>query len=45
MQFSKKGLETLASLPGLFIKQKMELLEIVTNIETPNVYKVYAGDI
>ena len=32
------------ALPGLFIKQKIELLEIMTGFETENKYNVYALD-
>lgn len=28
----------------MFIKQKLEVLEVVTGCETPNLYKVYAAD-
>jgi hypothetical protein len=40
----KSGLEKLRDLDKIFIKQKFELLEMLTGCETENRYKVYAAD-
>jgi hypothetical protein len=44
IQTKKTFLDILDSLPGIYIKQKFEIFEALTGCETPNVYKVYAGD-
>jgi len=38
------GLQKLAMLPSIFVKQKFEMLEMLTGCETENRYKVYATD-
>lgn len=35
------GLDKLMSVPGVYIKQKLELLEVLTGCETENKYVVY----
>jgi len=40
----KSGFEKLM-VPGIFVKQKFELLEVVTGFETENKYTVYAWDV
>jgi len=34
------GMDILAAVPGVYIKQKVEMMEVVTNIETENKYKI-----
>jgi len=38
------GLQKLGMLPSIFVKQKFEMLEMLTGCETENRYKVYAAD-
>jgi len=40
----KTGFQKLEELPGVFIKQKLEMLEIVSGCETENKYHVFAMD-
>jgi len=40
----RSGLEKMKDLDRIFIKQKFELLEMLTGCETENRYKVYAAD-
>ncbi len=45
MPIAKKGgLEKLRELSRIFVKQKFEMLEMLTGCETENRYKVYAAD-
>ena len=44
IQTTPKGIQILAGLRSVFIKQKIELLEVITGCETENSYKVYPGD-
>lgn len=45
MPIAKRGgLEKLRDLPRIFVKQKFEMLEMLTGCETENRYKVYAAD-
>lgn len=44
MYLPKSGFEKLM-VPGLFVKQKLEWLEILTGCETENEYTVYATDV
>jgi hypothetical protein len=45
MPMNKRGgLEKLRDLERIFVKQKFEMLEMLTGCETENRYKVYAAD-
>ncbi|EAR83257.3 scramblase family protein (macronuclear) [Tetrahymena thermophila SB210] len=41
----QNGLQKLASAQGIFIEQKLEVIEALTGCQTPNVYKVYPADV
>lgn len=43
-QYGNNMLEVLGRIPGMFIKQKIELLEVLTGCETKNRYKGYVWD-
>lgn len=44
MQAMPVGEEDITTVSGLFIKQKLELLEVITGFETQNKYKVTARE-